>query len=83
MAGGGGRLDRGFNGRKRVERGISGWWWGESVLEGRSLVGVEMGYGRGERGEGGTFSERWGLRDLMWTLVRDLVGVLGTKTRGY
>lgn len=67
VAGGGGRFNRRFNRRKRVERGVSGRWWGKCVLEGRGLVGVEMGYGGGERGEGGAFVGRWGLRDLVLT----------------
>lgn len=74
VASGGGRLDGGFNGRERVERGVSGRWWGEGVLKGGGLVGVEMGCRRGKRGERGTFSERWGLRDLMWTSVKNLSG---------
>lgn len=73
---GGGRFDRGFNGRERVERGVSGRWWGEGMLEWRGLVRVEMSYGRGERGEGGAFSGRWGLRNLMWALVDKFSGGL-------
>lgn len=83
VAGGGRRFDRGFNGRKSVGRRVSGHWRGESVLKGRGLVGVEMGYGRGERGEGGTFSGRWRLRDLKWTLVKRFSGGLRIEKEGH
>lgn len=69
VAGGRGRFDRRFNRRKRVERGFNGRRWGEGVLERRGLIGIEMVYRRGKRGEGGAFSGRWGLRNLGWRLV--------------